>query len=553
MGNEKDKAPAGRHITKKDEINKKRRHNYARDPQRAANMQVDGRLVQCSSSAGPRASPNSETPVAQRPPPSALPVISLKPPIDVAPAESIAIASPLGPLNVPIASPSVRSPVLAATPPTFAARGSKRGQIGINPGNIRTVRRRLDLSSAPDDRLLILPRVPACRYCAAYKFYRETAHFCCSAGQVSLTPIVLPQYLVSLLTGDDDDPRDFRNMIHTYNNHFAFSSMSMHYDDQFQRRNNGVYTVRVQGQVYHFLGDLLPSGPSAKVSGLQFYIYDPEHQITSRAAAIPRLRSTTLSGLVSTMNASLYSIFLQNLSTLQDLDQYCIVIKTDSTLDQCVFHKPTSLEVAGVWLEDASGNSTNTLMRDIRVYAKAGHSQNIQYYYACYDPLQYVLMFPGGEPGWHGNIPSVGSVLVNVTISQASSSHSVDHTCAASFSEVLEAEEQGIRRAKKRYAQGRPADNPGILHTNKRSTVSCRQYYAYKLQQRPADKSYLLLFGRLLQQYVIDMYIKIESMRLEYFAHNQSKMRMDHYKGVMDSVISGIKEGRQEFGLSCAG
>ncbi|GAA0168423.1 hypothetical protein LIER_40564 [Lithospermum erythrorhizon] len=192
-----------------------------------------------------------------------------------------------------------------------------------------------------------------------------------------------------------------------------------------------------------------------------------------------------------------YSKFLRSLSIMGDLDRYCIVIKSDSTLYQLVFNKPTSVEVSGIWIEAEDNPPGQTYMRDIRVYARSGHSHHIQPYYACYDRLQYVLMFPGGEPGSHGH-----------------------------------------QRATKRYKQGCMCDNPGVFHINKRSTVSCRQYYAYKLQRRVIDTYYLVRFRRLLQQY-----IKIESMKLSYLSNNQKTLRVDYYKGVVDCVVSGVQKG----------
>ena len=41
--------------------------------------------------------------------------------------------------------------------------------------------------------------------------------------------------------------------------------------------------------------------------------------------------------------------------------------------------------------------------------------------------------------------------------------------------------------------------------------VSLKEYYAYKLQIRDIDESFLLHFGRLLQQYVVDGYVKVET------------------------------------------
>lgn len=49
------------------------------------------------------------------------------------------------------------------------------------------------------------------------------------------------------------------------------------------------------------------------------------------------------------------------------------------------------------------------------MYGKSDYSQNIQYYYSCYDPLSYPLFFPNGEPGWHSNIPRHG-VCMNQSV-----------------------------------------------------------------------------------------------------------------------------------------
>ena len=78
-------------------------------------------------------------------------------------------------------------------------------------------------------------------------------------------------------------------------------------------------------------------------------------------------------------------------------------------------------------------------------------------------------------------------------------------------------------------------------NTQKRVTV--RQYYCYKLQIRPASRSILLFSGRLLQQYVVDMYIKIESSRLDYILREQKKIRADLYQGIVDSISAGEVRG----------
>lgn len=77
----------------------------------------------------------------------------------------------------------------------------------------------------------------------------------------------------------------------------------------------------------------------------------------------------------------------------------------------------------------------------------------------------------------------------------------------------------------------------------KRYQVSCREYYAYKLQIRLTGKFVLLHTGRLFQQYVVDMYVKIETARLDYFRNNQKQIRAELYQGIVDSVENGETRG----------
>ncbi|XP_021733043.1 uncharacterized protein LOC110699839 [Chenopodium quinoa] len=67
--------------------------------------------------------------------------------------------------------------------------------------------------------------------------------------------------------------------------------------------------------------------------------------------------------------------------------------------------------------------------------------------------------------------------------------------------------------------------------------ISPREYYAYKLQIRP--KNMLLRGGRCFQQFVVDMYVKIENLRLDYLRNNQDIIRADLYQGILDSVLGG--------------
>ncbi|XP_074313490.1 uncharacterized protein LOC141648664 [Silene latifolia] len=74
-------------------------------------------------------------------------------------------------------------------------------------------------------------------------------------------------------------------------------------------------------------------------------------------------------------------------------------------------------------------------------------------------------------------------------------------------------------------------------YTRADKRISCREYYAYKFKIRPGNL--LLRGGRLFQQYIVDMYVKIENTRLDFFRLNQDAIRADLYQGILDTLELG--------------
>ncbi|GAA0175778.1 hypothetical protein LIER_28889 [Lithospermum erythrorhizon] len=142
-----------------------------------------------------------------------------------------------------------------------------------------------------------------------------------------LAESTLPLYLVQLITGVDAKLREFQNMIRTYNNHFAFTSIGISCDERYQHRDQGVYTVRVQWQIHHYLNDLIPQNPSNRMTDIQFYFYDPQHQASNRMNTLPRLDTSIVEKLVELMEPNPYVEFLTNLSSLENVDDYYILIR----------------------------------------------------------------------------------------------------------------------------------------------------------------------------------------------------------------------------------
>lgn len=87
----------------------------------------------------------------------------------------------------------------------------------------------------------------------------------------------------------------------------------------------------------------------------------------------------------------------------EQLAQYTIRIRTDVKLDQRVYNAPATDPVVAIWIE--GNNPTESQECDIIVHSTFGHWHKVRHYYGCYDPLQYPLLFPHGEVGWHQNIP----------------------------------------------------------------------------------------------------------------------------------------------------
>ena len=62
--------------------------------------------------------------------------------------------------------------------------------------------------------------------------------------------------------------------------------------------------------------------------------------------------------------------------------------------------------------------------------------------------------------------------------------------------------------------------------------VTAREYYCFLMQVRGGLFNNMLFGGRLFQQWAVDMYIKIESMRLDWYSNpaNQKLIRAELYQ-----------------------
>ena len=246
----------------------------------------------------------------------------------------------------------------------------------------------------------ILEQKPDCIYCGAKRFAYEPKGFCCSTGKVLVASNFVPEELLALFTSNSEEAIHFKTHVRTYNNTFAFTSFGVKYEKELCRRNRGIYTFKVQGQVYHYINELLP--PDGHPSYLQLYFYDTDHEVENRIYQSPKLRPDVVQKLMNILTINPYCEFFRSLRDFPITDDTRIFIRCDPQLDQRVYNAPSASQVAGIWIENSDTNQLAE--RDIIIYSHSGNSHKIKHYFGCYDPLQYPLLFPYGDSGWHRHI-----------------------------------------------------------------------------------------------------------------------------------------------------
>ena len=106
-----------------------------------------------------------------------------------------------------------------------------------------------------------------CEFCRALKFKYETPGMCCAGGKVKLPELHLPpEPLSTLVSGDTSQSKHFLANIRKYNSCFQMTSFGA----TEIVRDNYMPTFKVQGQIYHSAGSLLPL-PDSDHKFLQIY------------------------------------------------------------------------------------------------------------------------------------------------------------------------------------------------------------------------------------------------------------------------------------------
>lgn len=137
-----------------------------------------------------------------------------------------------------------------------------------------------------------------------------------------------------------------------------------------------MYTFHVQGQVYHFLNGF--SSNNKKESGIHFYFYDLDEEVSRRLNSSSRLNENTTKLLSHVLQFNPYSQFFRNLCHVPDLKDHSILLKCTPELDQHRYNLPSSSQVATILFE--SDDSSLDRTSHIQVYSHSDVSHRIKHF-----------------------------------------------------------------------------------------------------------------------------------------------------------------------------
>ena len=238
-----------------------------------------------------------------------------------------------------------------------------------------------------------------CQYCTALRWSGESEQICCNKGNVQL-PLLAdpPSPRKSLLTDPTPVARSFRLHIRAYNSALCMASSAA----KTKYFDSGIQQLRINGQVAHRMGGLLP--PECRASCYsQLFVLDNDGHLNHlmNTPLHEPLNKTILASLMTMLRrCNPYAHSVQRAARL-DAPTVRLVLDDGDVADRRTCNKPRVSECAAFLPETNEPGSH----REIIIRMAGGRLQYINECNHAYDPLYFVLLFPEGEHGWEVGIP----------------------------------------------------------------------------------------------------------------------------------------------------
>jgi hypothetical protein len=276
---------------------------------------------------------------------------------------------------------------------------------------------------------------------------------------------------------------------------FAFTSMGASIDKSINI-GNAPYVFKINGVVHHRIGCLLPShGSPPKFA--QLYIYDPENETQIRLnifendgdnadRADPKIVAA-LSLMLDSENSLVQNFrYARERISEHGNQQLTLRLLGCNAKDDVQYNLPTSGEISGIIVGDFSAKKYKF---DVLVYDKDHGLHQVSPLHPSYMALQYPLLFPYGERGFH-----LGIKYNNY---------------------------DGIGR---KY-------------------VTMQEFFRYRMHYRLNEPNPFTCYGRLSDQIDVDVFSTIEANRLQFFIDHQPELRAESVDGIVDAIDRGVTDG----------
>ncbi len=180
-----------------------------------------------------------------------------------------------------------------------------------------------------------------------------------------------------------------------------------------------------------------------------------------------------------------------------------LILKASGTPDPRTFNLPTGNDIAIVIPQidtDKPSYRDVVLYKTANDHPKGYTTVRINEMHPMYDPTAYPLLFPFGDKGYDFE-----------TFKPQTSSSADQHENQTSNS-AHQGEIQSLLK------------------------VTTRKFYRYHFMERNATFNTLHHSGRLMQQYMADMWCKTEKETLDFHRRRQDTLRMEVYQGLTDAI-----------------
>ena len=236
-----------------------------------------------------------------------------------------------------------------------------------------------------------------CSNCGALKFDKETDGLCCSKGKVQLDQFPHPHpFLQHLYEGINSNSKHFLANIRKYNSVFQMTSFGC---NEVSMAGFNL-SFRIQGQVYHLIGSIVPTqGESHKFAQI-YFIGDKDSEVATRSATVDGLKPDIIRGINRLLHEDNHYVevakeIFEEEDSPTNVKTVINEAKRPSGEHSRRYNRPLSDDIAVLMPNDATSN------RDIVLHYRDGGLPHISELHRGYDPLQCTLLFPYGTDGWH--------------------------------------------------------------------------------------------------------------------------------------------------------